>query len=211
MQLFHTIGLETAHLVKKYKGSLSGEHGDGRLRGAFIPFMIGEKNFAHIKDIKNIWDPNNIFNKGKITDTPDMNSALRYENAPEKPEIKTIFDFSNDLGILRAVEKCNGTAVCRKTEIIGGTMCPSYMASRNENQTTRARANILREFLTRSNKTNPFNHKEIYDVMDLCLSCKACKSECPSSVDIAKLKAEFLQHYYDDNGISLRTRHNAWK
>lgn len=206
VQLFHTIALETAHLVKKYKGSLSGEHGDGRLRGAFIPFMIGEKNFAHIKEIKNIWDPNNIFNKGKITDTPDMNSALRYENAPEKPEIKTIFDFSNDLGILRAVEKCNGTAVCRKTEIIGGTMCPSYMASRNENQTTRARANILREFLTRSNKTNPFNHKEIYDVMDLCLSCKACKSECPSSVDIAKLKAEFLQHYYDDNGINLRTR-----
>ncbi|PLX02686.1 MAG: FAD-binding oxidoreductase [Marinilabiliales bacterium] len=206
VELFHTIALETAHLVKKYKGSLSGEHGDGRLRGAFIPFMIGDKNYAHLKEIKAVWDPNNIFNKGKITDSPDMNSGLRYENVPEKPQIKTIFDFSNDLGILRAVEKCNGTAVCRKTEIIGGTMCPSYMASRNENQTTRARANILREFLTRSDKTNPFNHKEIYDVMDLCLSCKACKSECPSSVDIAKLKAEFLQHYYDDNGISLRTR-----
>ncbi len=85
-------------------------------------------------------------------------------------------------------------------------MCPSYMATRNENETTRARANILREFLTNSNKKNPFDHKEIYEVMDLCLSCKACKSECPSSVDVAKLKAEFLQHYYDANGIPLRTR-----
>ncbi|PLX11380.1 MAG: FAD-binding oxidoreductase [Marinilabiliales bacterium] len=206
VKLFHTIALETAHLVKKYKGSLSGEHGDGRLRGAFIPLMIGDKNYELVKEIKAVWDPENIFNKGKITDTPKMNTSLRYENLEDKDDIETIFDFSADMGLLRAVEKCNGTAACRKTEVIGGTMCPSYMASRNENQTTRARANILREFLSRSEKKNPFNHKEIYEVMDLCLSCKACKSECPSSVDIAKLKAEFLQHYYDDNGISLRTR-----
>lgn len=205
VDLFHTIALETAKLVKKYKGSLSGEHGDGRLRGEFIPMMIGEKNYEIIKEIKKCWDPNDIFNKGKITDTPKMNTQLRYEVDVETRQLETVFDFSADQGFLRAVEKCNGTGVCRKSEVIGGTMCPSFMASRNENQSTRARANVLREFFTNSEKKNPLNHKEIYEIMDLCLSCKACKSECPSSVDIAKLKAEFLQHYYDENGISLRT------
>jgi len=134
-----------------------------------------------------------------------MNSSLRY--VPGKPEkqIDTIFDFSKDHGILKAVEKCNGSADCRKSEIIGGTMCPSFMATKNENATSRARANILREFLTNSTKANPFDHKEIYEVMDLCLSCKGCKSECPSNVDITKYKAEFLQHYYQEHGIKLRT------
>ncbi|MEW6702376.1 MAG: 4Fe-4S dicluster domain-containing protein, partial [Bacteroidota bacterium] len=106
----------------------------------------------------------------------------------------------------RAAEKCNGSADCRKTDLIGGTMCPSYRATRDEKNSTRARANTLREFLTRSPKENPFNHQEIYEVMDLCLSCKACKSECPSGVDMAMLKSEFLQHYYDSNGVPLRTR-----
>lgn len=110
------------------------------------------------------------------------------------------------MGLMRAVERCNGSGDCRKTEITGGLMCPSYMASRDEKQTTRARANILREYLTHSTQKNPFNHQEIYEVLDLCLSCKGCKSECPSNVDMAKLKAEFLQHYYDANGIPLRTR-----
>lgn len=206
VELFHTIALETAKLVKKYKGSLSGEHGDGRLRGEFIPLMIGDHNYDIIKQIKQSWDPKGIFNKGKITGTPKMNTQLRYEPDGETREIDTIFDFSLDQGYLRAVEKCNGTGECRKTEVIGGTMCPSYMATKDENLTTRARANILREYITNSKKINPFNHKEIYKIMDLCLSCKGCKSECPSSVDITKLKAEFLQHYYDDNGISLRTR-----
>jgi FAD/FMN-containing dehydrogenase/Fe-S oxidoreductase len=206
VELFHTIALETAILVKKYKGSLSGEHGDGRLRGEFIPLMIGEKNFKIIRDIKECWDPDHIFNPGKIVDTPPMNTFLRYESGKASKKIETVFDFSKDNGILGAAEKCNGSGDCRKSEIIGGTMCPSYMATRDENSTTRARANILREFLTNSKKENPFNHKEIYKVFDLCLSCKACKSECPSSVDVAKLKAEFLQHYYDANGIPLRTR-----
>lgn len=206
VDIYHSIAEETAKLVKKYNGSLSGEHGDGRLRGEFIPLMIGDSNYEIIKQIKHCWDADGIFNQGKITDTPKMNTNLRYEPGTETREIETIFDFSDDMGILRATEKCNGTATCRKTEVIGGTMCPSYMASKNESQTTRARANILREYITNSNKSNPFNHKEIYDIMDMCLSCKACKSECPSSVDITKLKAEFLQHYYDDNGISLRTR-----
>jgi len=205
VQLFYEIALETAKLVKKYRGSLSGEHGDGRLRGQFIPLMVGDHNYSLFKQIKQTWDPQGIFNPGKIVDTPVMNTSLR--NVPGQPtrEIKTTFDFSKDLGILRAAEKCNGTAVCRKTEITGGTMCPSYMASRDEYQTTRARANVLREFLTTSKKANPFDHQEIYQVMDLCLSCKACKSECPASVDVAKLKAEFLQQYYASHRIPLRT------
>ncbi len=204
--LFHTVAYEIARLVKKYKGSLSGEHGDGRLRGEFIPLIIGEKNYELLKQIKQTWDPNCIFNPGKIVDTPSMNTNLRYEPGRETRKFDTIFDFSKAKGMMRAIEKCNGSGDCRKSEIIGGTMCPSFMASRDEKNLTRARANILREFLTNSDKTNPFDHKEIYEVLDLCLSCKACKSECPSSVDIAKLKAEFLQHYYDANGIPMRSR-----
>jgi FAD/FMN-containing dehydrogenase/Fe-S oxidoreductase len=206
VELFRTIARESAELVKKYRGSLSGEHGDGRLRGEFIPYMIGDHCYSLLKQIKETWDPKHIFNPGKITDTPPMNSSLRFETDKEVRKIETIFDFSQDLGILGSVEKCNGSADCRKSEIIGGTMCPSFMASRNENQTTRARANILREYLTNSKKINPFAHKEIYEIMDLCLSCKACKSECPSGVDVAKMKAEFLQHYYDEKGTPLRTK-----
>ena len=206
VQLFHDIAQDTAALVKKYNGSLSGEHGDGRLRGEFIPFMLGDNIYQLFKDLKDSWDPDHIFNPGKIVDTPKMNTSLRYEPGKVEKEIETYFDFSKDQGILRATEKCNGTAACRKTEIIGGTMCPSYMASRDEDKSTRARANVLREVLTNSDKDNPFDSKEIYKVMDMCLSCKACKSECPSSVDVAKLKAEFLQHYYKSNGIPLRTK-----
>ena len=210
VELFRTVALETAKLVKKYRGSLSGEHGDGRLRGEFIPLIIGKENYALLQQIKKTWDPENIFNPGKITDTPRMNTFLRYKPGKETKEIKTVFDFSNDQGFLRSTEKCTGSGDCRKSAIIGGTMCPSYQATRNENNTTRARANILREYITHSKKENPFDQKEIYDVLDLCLSCKACKSECPSSVDMAKLKAEAMQHYYDANGIPFRTRMIAY-
>ncbi len=206
VEMFRIIGEEIAHLVKKYKGSMSGEHGDGRVRGEFIPIVIGEKNYKLLQELKAVWDPNKIFNPGKIVDVPSMTNNLRYDPGRKEPEIETIFDFSNVGGIVRATEKCNGSGDCRKTEKSGGTMCPSYMATRNEDDVTRARANILREFLTNSTKKNPFDHKEIKEVMDLCLSCKACKSECPSSVDVAKLKAEFLQHYYDEHGIPLRSR-----
>ena len=205
VELFHTVALETAKLVKKYRGSLSGEHGDGRLRGEFIPLMIGERNYSLVKQIKQAFDPEGIMNPKKIVDTPKMNSSLRFEPGKKTKEITTVFDFSSSHGILRAAEQCNGSGDCRNTFLTGEGMCPSYQVLKDENTTTRARANILREFLTRSPKTNPFDHKEIYEVMDLCLSCKACKSECPSNVDIAKLKAEFLQHYYDANGISLRS------
>ena len=204
-QLFRTIAEEVATLVKKYKGSLSGEHGDGRLRGEFIRQMVGDKNYELLKEIKRAWDPNSIFNPNKIVDTPQMNTMLRYEPGQFTPEFKTIFRFHHQ-DILQHAEQCNGSGDCRKTHLSGGTMCPSYMATRNEKDTTRARANILREFLTHSTKTNRYDHKEIYDVMSLCLSCKACKSECPSNVDMAKLKAEFLQHYYDANGVPFRSR-----
>jgi len=206
VEIFRKIAEETAHLVKKYKGSLSGEHGDGRLRGEFIPIMIGQHNYDLLKEIKTAWDPQNIFNPGKIVDTAVMNTSLRYRPGQKTKEIETIFDFSNDLGIIRSAEKCNGSGECRKSEIIGGTMCPSYMVTRDEKHSTRARANILREFLTNSAKKNPFDHKEIYEAMELCLSCKACKSECPSSVDVTKLKAEFLQHYFDEHGVPLRSQ-----
>lgn len=206
IELFHTIALETAKLVKKYKGSLSGEHGDGRLRGEFIPLMIGDDNYALLKDLKNTWDPNHIFNPGKITETPKMNTHLRYKSNAKAKEIETVFRFDQGPGILRAAEQCTGSGDCRKSHLIGGTMCPSYQATKDEKNSTRARANMLREVLTQSKKDNPFDQEELYEVMDLCLSCKACKSECPSNVDVTKLKAEFLQHYYDEHGIPLRTK-----
>ncbi|NML40478.1 FAD-binding protein [Chitinophaga sp. G-6-1-13] len=204
-QLFRTIAEEIATLVKKYNGSLSGEHGDGRLRGEFIRQMVGEKNYELLRQIKYTWDPENIFNPNKIVDTPSMNSMLRYEPGQKTPDFHTIFHFPEQT-VLQHAEQCNGSGDCRKTPLSGGTMCPSYMATRNEKDTTRARANILREFLTHSTKENRFDHKEIYDVLDLCLACKGCKSECPSNVDMAKLKMEFLQHYYDANGVPLRAK-----
>src|SRR5204863_1958077 len=204
-KLFRTIAEEITTIVKKYNGSLSGEHGDGRLRGEFIKQMVGGKNYSLLKEIKKAWDPNNIFNPNKIVDTPPMNTMLRYVPGQKTPEFKTVFRFHNQ-DILQHAEQCNGSGDCRKTHLSGGTMCPSYMATRNEKDTTRARANILREFLTNSGKINRFDHKEIYDVMDLCLSCKGCKSECPSNVDVAKLKAEFLQQYHDANGVPFRSK-----
>jgi FAD/FMN-containing dehydrogenase/Fe-S oxidoreductase len=204
VRLFRTIGRETALLVKKYNGSLSGEHGDGRLRGEFIPLILGEHNYNLLKELKKCWDPEGILNPGKITNTPQMNTCLRY--IPGKPtrEIETIFDFSTSDGIIRAAERCNGSADCRKSAIIGGIMCPSFMATGDEEKSTRARANVIREFLSQDG--DPWDHKEIYEVLDQCLACKGCKSECPSGVDIAKIKSEFLQHWHDRQGISLRTR-----
>src|SRR5687768_7685948 len=204
-RLFRSIAEEIATLVKKYNGSLSGEHGDGRLRGEFIEQMVGEKNYKLFKEIKRSWDPENIFNPNKIVDTPSMNTMLRYTPGQQTPKFNTVFRYNNQ-DVLQHAEQCNGSGDCRKTELSGGTMCPSFMATRNEKDTTRARANILREFLTNSDKLNRFDHEEIKDVMDLCLSCKACKSECPSNVDMAKLKAEWQQQYYDANGVPFRSR-----
>lgn len=205
VEIFRNIGLDTARLVKKYHGSMSGEHGDGRLRGEFIPIITGEHNFALMKEIKKTWDPCNILNPNKIIDTPMMNTSLRYIPGRQTPEVDTIFDFSSTLGVIRAAEKCNGSGDCRKTDVIGGTMCPTFMATGDERNCPRARANIIREFIS-SDEKNRWDHREIYDILDLCISCKGCKAECPSGVDIAKLKAEFLQHWYDKHGIPMRTR-----
>ena len=204
--LFRKITTETAELVKKYKGSFSGEHGDGIVRAEFIPLMIGEENYQLLRRIKKAFDPNNVFNKGKITDAFSMDKSLRYEVDRKEPIIKTIQDFSKSEGILKLAEKCNGSGDCRKPVSAGGTMCPSYRASKDEKDTTRARANTLREFLTNSEEQNKFNHKELKEVFDLCLSCKACASECPSNVDVAALKAEFLYQYQETNGYSFRSK-----
>ncbi|WP_312364144.1 FAD-linked oxidase C-terminal domain-containing protein [Sphingobacterium sp.] len=202
---FRSILEKTSDLVLKYNGSLSGEHGDGRLRGEFIGKVLGDKVYKLLEEVKFIFDPQGVFNANKIVNTPPMDSHLRYDNDSNRTEIKTYFDFSKDESILRLAEKCSGSGDCRKTEITGGTMCPSFMATRDEKDTTRARANMLRQFLTNSTKKNRFDHEEIKEVMDLCLSCKGCKTECPSSVDVAKMKAEFLQHYYDEHGAGFRT------
>lgn len=206
IRLFRVMAEETAKLVKKYNGSLSGEHGDGRLRGEFIPQMIGDHNYRLIQELKREWDPQNIFNPGKIVQTPPMDTYLRYEPDQSTPQYDTLLDFSETQGIVRAAEQCNGSGDCRKTELSGGTMCPSYMATRNEKETTRARANILREMIGRGPDTNPFAREEIKEVMDLCLSCKGCKSECPSNVDIGKLKQEWQYQYYKTKGVPVRTR-----
>ncbi len=234
VQRFHEIGLASAKLVKKYGGSLSGEHGDGRVRAEFIPMMLGEENYELLRSIKKTWDPQGIFNPGKIVDAPPMTLSLRYEPDVQQPEYQTVFDFSADGGILRAAEKCNGSGDCRRLDFSGGTMCPSYRATRNEKDTTRARANALREFLsarqslvlqsavrspqsarlkadglrTEGLKTskNPFAREELMEVMDLCLSSKGCTSECPSNVDMTTMKAEFLHQYYRTHGVPFRAK-----
>ena len=204
--LFRKITTETAQLVKKYKGSFSGEHGDGIVRAEFIPLMIGEQNYQLLRRLKNVFDPNAVFNKGKITDAFPMDESLRYQIDRKEPEIATLQDFSDSQGILKLAEKCNGSGDCRKPVEAGGTMCPSYRATKNEKDTTRARANTLREVLTNNTKANKFNSKELKEVLDLCLSCKACASECPSNVDIATMKAEFLYQYQESNGYSFRSK-----
>jgi len=159
-----------------------------------------------MRQLKNAFDPHNIFNAGKLIDPLPMDKNLRYKVDREEPSINTLMNFDDNQGILRLAEKCNGSGDCRKMPSAGGAMCPSYRATRNEKDTTRARANALREFLTTSEKSNQYNHSELKEVFDLCLSCKACASECPSNVDVATLKAEFEYQYQKSNGSSLRTK-----
>ena len=220
-RLFREVAAAVANIVKRYRGSLSGEHGDGRLRGEFLETMIGERCYRLIREVKRAWDPHGVFNPGKIVDTPPMNTHLRYAAGAEPHAIETVFDWSGTLGMLGAAEMCNGSGDCRKTPHAGGTMCPSYHATRSERDTTRARANLLRRALTRGPgelagelagepvdgaAEHPLASDELADVLDLCLSCKGCKSECPSTVDLAKLKAETMQARHDARGIPRRSR-----
>jgi len=210
--LFRSISEASAKLVKSYQGALSGEHGDGRVRSEFISLVLGEDNYQLLKRIKSTWDSSSLFNPGKIVDAVPMDKALRYEADQPISKLETLYNFESTGGILNTVEKCNGSGDCRKLSFAGGTMCPSYRATLDEIDSTRGRANVLREFLTQNTKENPFDHPEIKEAMDLCVSCKACKSECPSNVDMASLKAEFLYQYQKTNPISLRSKliaHNA--
>ena len=203
---FKDIAFGVAKLVKKYQGSLSGEHGDGRVRASFLNFMVGDVCYQLLKEVKHTWDQKNVFNAGKIIAAKPIDTNLRYEIDRKEPEIETLLDFSETGGILNLAEKCNGSGDCRKLAASGGTMCPSYMATKEELTTTRARANVLRAFLTNPKTTNRFNQAEIKEALDLCLSCKGCKAECPSNVDMAAMKAEFLYQYQKENGVSFKTK-----
>ncbi|MFT4751092.1 MAG: FAD/FMN-containing dehydrogenase/Fe-S oxidoreductase [Neolewinella sp.] len=198
---FFNITRDVAALVKKYRGSLSGEHGDGRVRAPFLPDMLGPEVYQMLVDLKHAFDPDNLLNPGKIVEAPPMNEGLRYEADAATPDYPTLLDWSSDGGFLRAAEKCNGSGDCRK--LSGGAMCPSYRALHSEQHSTRGRANTLREVLTRNQHDDPFAHPALHEALDLCLSCKACTSECPSSVDMTNLKAEYL---HQRGKRSLRTR-----
>jgi FAD/FMN-containing dehydrogenase/Fe-S oxidoreductase len=206
LAMFRDVATDVAALVKKYRGSLSGEHGDGRLRGEFIRAMVGDDCYELFRQIKRAFDPAGIFNPGKIVDAPPMDTHLRILPGVPEPVHATVFRFAEAGGILRAAEKCTGVGQCRKPAAAGGTMCPSYMATLDEDHTTRARANVLRQALVDPATADPWSRPELAAVMDLCLSCKACKSECPSNVDMARLKAEWEQHRHDSRGVPWRSR-----
>jgi len=202
--LFRTILSETVDILKKYQGSLSGEHGDGRLRGEYIEKMMGKELLDLFKEIKGIFDPFQILNPGKIVNSPPMDEEFRISNS-EGYKIKSFFNYGDFENPLRLAEKCSGSGDCKKTALTGGTMCPSFMATLDEKDSTRARANMLRQILSEPSE-NPFSSPELNEILDLCLSCKGCQTECPSGVDITKLKAETLQQKYLTDGIPWRTQ-----
>lgn len=220
-KLFRDIATETALLVRKHKGSLSGEHGDGRLRGEFIPLMYGPEVYRLMQEVKRTWDPDGLFNMHKIVGTPPMDESLRFEVGQTYPieSMKTYYNWraafdeckvdgasgvrSQAHALMCSVEQCNGAGACLKSNLIGGTMCPAYKVSRDELFSTRARANILREVLTRG--TGNFDSPEMAAVLDSCLACKGCLSECPSNVDMTRIRSEVLQLKYDRHGMPLRS------
>ena len=191
-------------LLSQYGGSLSSEHGDGRSRSWLNEYFYGKDLYHLYKETKKIFDPDNILNPGIVVDAQDMRENLRYGANYTVKEINTKYDFSENQGFHRAVEMCNGAGICRKTTT--GTMCPSFMVTGEEEHSTRGRANALRAALSGTLKFEEFTSKRMFDVMDLCIECKACKSECPSMVDMAKIKFEFLTQFYDQHPIPLRTR-----
>ena len=220
-KLFRDIATETALLVRKHKGSLSGEHGDGRLRGEFIPLMYGPEVYRLMQEVKRTWDPDGLFNMNKIVDTPPMDEFLRFEVGQTYPieSMQTVYNWraafdeckvdgasgvrSQAHALMCSIEQCNGAGACLKSNLIGGTMCPAYKVSHDETFSTRARANILREVLTRG--TGNFDSPEMAAVLDSCLACKGCLSECPSNVDMTRIRSEVLQQKYDRYGTPLRS------
>lgn len=198
---FKSITHDVARLVKSYKGSLSGEHGDGIVRSNFIELMIGERCYKVLKALKTKFDPYAIFNPGKIVDPYPVDQGLRYEPDFEVTKSKSFLNFEAEQDLLHAAENCNGSGDCRKTELSPGGMCPSYHATRNEKDTTRARANALRHYMT---KPEALKDHELMTTFDFCLSCKACKRECPSNVDVSSFKAEVTYQYYKTHKRPLR-------
>jgi FAD/FMN-containing dehydrogenase/Fe-S oxidoreductase len=199
---FEAIAADVADLVLKYGGALSGEHGDGLVRSPFQAKMYGPVLYEAFREIKRTFDPLNILNPGKIVDAPPLTTNLRYGASYVTPDVPTTFDFSADGGIVRAAELCAGVGECRKTR--DGNMCPSYRATRDEKDSTRGRANVLRLAMTGQLDMHGLTDEAVKEALDLCLECKACKSECPTNVDMARLKAEFLHHYNRKHGLPWR-------
>ena len=198
-----SIGDEISDLVREFGGSMSGEHGDGIVRGVWTEKMFGPQIYQLFRDVKRTFDPQGIMNPGKIIDCPPMTENLRYGPDYQTKSIATSLDFSLDNGYAGAVEMCNGMGACRKLD---GTMCPSYMATREEEHSTRGRANLLRAALSGLLPEGAMTSKRLHDALDLCLECKGCKAECDSGVDMAKLKSEFLAQYHQANGLPFRDR-----
>jgi FAD/FMN-containing dehydrogenase/Fe-S oxidoreductase len=201
---FEAIAREIADLVLEYGGALSGEHGDGLVRGPFAEKMFGPVLYEAFRTVKRTFDPDGVFNPGKIVDAPPLTANLRYGTAYRTADPPTRFDFSEYGGLGRAVEMCSGVGACRKT--LDGTMCPSYMATLEEKHSTRGRANALRLAMTGALAETRLADRDVLDVLDLCLECRACKSECPVGVDMARLKSEFLSAYWERNGVPLRVK-----
>lgn len=195
---------EISDLVLEFNGAMSGEHGDGLARSHLNRKLFGPQLYSAFQDVKRAFDPLNIMNPGKIVDAPPMTEHLRYTPSYRAIELKTHFSFEKEGGFARAVERCTGVGECRKK--LDGTMCPSYMATLEEEHSTRGRANALRAALSGRLPQEELTSHRMYEVLDLCLECKGCKAECPINVDMAKLKYEFLAHYYAAHGTPLRAR-----
>ena len=204
VQKMVSIAEEISDLVLEFNGAMSGEHGDGLARSHFNAKLFGPALYNAFREVKGVFDPKNLMNPGKIVDAPAMTESLRISPAYTTWQPETTLDFTGQGGFARAVEMCSGMGECRKK--LDGTMCPSYMGTLDEEHSTRGRANALRAVLSGKVPKEEFTGKRLYEVMDLCLECKACKAECPSNVDMAKLKYEFLDHYHRANGLPLRNR-----
>jgi Fe-S oxidoreductase/FAD/FMN-containing dehydrogenase len=191
-------------LVTKYGGSWSGEHGDGRVRSPFLKRFFGEQLYSALRDVKRLFDPVGLMNPGVIIDPDPMDRNLRYGASYKTPAEPTEYHYREDGAFAAAVEMCTGVGACRQT--LAGAMCPSYRATRDEEHSTRGRANSLRLAMTGQLGPEGMTSGRLFEVMDLCLSCKSCKAECPSNVDLARLKSEFLQEYHDAHGVPLRER-----
>ena len=200
----HSIAREVRDLLMELDGAMSGEHGDGLVRSEWIESMFGPQVYQALREVKEAFDPDGIMNPGKIIDPPPMTENLRFGPKYNTIQIDTYFDFSAQDGFERSIEMCNGVGACRKT--LTGTMCPSFIATLEEEHSTRGRANALRSIISGALPHKDFTSERLYDVLDLCLGCKACKAECPSNVDMAKIKYEVLAHYRKANGLPLRNR-----